>query len=88
MSKPVMATTPPKAMPEPRQDLPAVLHAAEELYDGDPGGLQADQGGGGGHGGQLQGGDEAGEVQGQGDGRHERPAELPPGDPAELRAVP
>ena len=40
--------------------------AAEELEDGDPAGLQADQGGGGSHRGQLQGGDEAGEVQGQG----------------------
>ena len=60
-----------------RQDLPAVLDAAEQLEDGDPGGLQADEGGGGGDGGQLQGGDEAGEMQGQGEGCHERPAELP-----------
>ena len=68
MSKPVMATTPPKASPRPARTCQRCRTAAEQLEDRDPAGLQADEGRCGGHGSELQGGDEAREVQGQGDG--------------------
>ena len=87
MSKPVMATTPPKASAQPGQDLPAVPDPAEELEHGDPARLQADQRSSGRHRGQLQRGDEAGEVQCQRDGGRQGPAELACGDPAELAGL-
>ena len=70
MSKPVMATTPPKAIPSPARTCQRCLVPAEELEDGDPGRLQADQRGGGSHRRQLEGRDEAGEVEGQSHGRN------------------
>ena len=73
---------------QPGQHRPPVPDSPEQLEDGDPAGLQADQRRGRSHGGQLQGADEAGEVQRQRDGGRQRPAELPAGDARELAGLP